>query len=231
MRQILPHLLYKVRVVQAYPMVTRLLLFLLLLGSLSQSLVTAQSKSVFDLNKALQQLEQQIRTGVTIDFSLTSQSNTQPQKGYAWLCGQRFMLSMPDIEVAFDGTTLRIIKQSEGTYTLMTPTEQELLTMNPLAYIRQSSEHYRITQRNSPRGSVVYRFVPKDKGKTLSGINYYEVTFDQQSLAPKCLRLYFDLGEQISYIILKIQPKEHITSQSFTFAPQEYKSLEIVDLR
>ena len=62
-------------------------------------------------------------------------------------------------------------------------------------------------------------------------VKYYEVTFDQQSRAPKRVDLYFDLGEQVSYTIHKIQPKEHISSQSFTFAPQEYKSLEVVDLR
>ena len=65
----------------------------------------------------------------------------------------------------------------------------------------------------------------------LAGVKYYEVTFDQQSQAPKKVDLYFDLGEQVSYTIRKMQAKEHVTSQSFTFAPQEYKSLEVVDLR
>ena len=141
------------------------------------------------------------------------------------------MLSMPDMEVAFDGSTLRIIKQSERTYTLMTPSEQDLTAMNPLAYIQKTSQRFRITERKSPRGTVVYRFVPTQGTNVLAGVKYYEVTFDQQSQAPKRVDLYFDLGEQVSYTIHKIQPKEHITSQSFTFAPQEYKSLEVVDLR
>jgi len=135
------------------------------------------------------------------------------------------------MDVAFDGSTLRIINQSERTYTLMTPSEQDLTAMNPLAYIQKTSQRYRITERKSPRGTVVYRFVPTQGANVLAGVKYYEVTFDQQSRAPKRVDLYFDLGEQVSYTIHKIQPKEHISSQSFTFAPQEYKSLEVVDLR
>lgn len=206
---------------------------LLLCGVLAIAPLEAQRRSVFDLNKALQQFEQQVRRGVAINFTLTSQGQGQvsPQEGYTWLYGRRFMLSTPEMDVAFDGTTLRIINQKERTYTLMTPTEQDLAVMNPLAYLQQATQHYRITERKSPRGTVVYRFVPKSGTEALSGVKYYEVTFDQQSQAPRRVDLYFDLGEQVSYTIQKLQPKERVTSQSFTFAPQEYKSLEVVDLR
>ena len=203
---------------------------LFLCGAFAIAPLQGQRKAVFDLNKALQQFEQQVKKGVAITFTLTSQG-TQPQEGYTWLYGHRFMLSMPGMEVAFDGSTLRIINQSERTYTLMTPSEQDLTAMNPLAYIQQTSQCFRITERKSPRGTVVYRFVPTQGTNVLAGVKYYEVTFDQQSQAPKRVDLYFDLGEQVSYTIHKIQPKVHITSQSFTFAPQEYKSLEVVDLR
>lgn len=206
------------------------LLALFLCGTFAIAPLHGQRKAVFDLNKALQQFEQQVKKGVAITFTLTSQGS-KPQEGYTWLYGRRFMLSMPGMEVAFDGSTLRIINQSERTYTLMTPSEQDLTAMNPLAYIQKTSQRYRITERKSPRGTVIYRFVPTQGTNVLGGVKYYEVTFDQQSQAPKRVDLYFDLGEQVSYTIHKIQPKEHITSQSFTFAPQEYKSLEVVDLR
>lgn len=206
------------------------LLALLLCGSYAIAPLQGQSKAVFDLNKALRQFEQQVTKGVAITFTLTSQG-AQPQEGYTWLYGHRFMLSMPDMEVAFDGTTLRIINQSERTYTLMTPSQQDLTVMNPLAYLQHTAERYRITERKSPRGTVIYRFVPKEGSGALAGVKYYEVTFDQQSLAPQQVCLYFDLGEQVTYTIHKMQPKERITSQSFTFAPQEYKSLEVIDLR
>ena len=189
-----------------------------------------QRKAVFDLNKALQQFEQQVSKGVAITFALSS-PGAPSQEGYTWLQGRRFMLSMPGMEAAFDGTTLRIINQKERTYTLMTPSEQDLTAMNPLAYIQKASQRYRITERKSPRGTVIYRFVAKSGSGPLAGVKYYEVTFDQQSQAPKKVDLYFDLGEQVSYTIRKMQAKEHVTSQSFTFAPQEYKSLEVVDLR
>ena len=215
------------------PFATRLfsaLLALFVCGIFAIAPLQGQRKAVFDLNKALQQFEQQVKKGVAINFTLTAQGS-KPQEGYTWLQGRRFMLSMPGMEVAFDGSTLRIINQSERTYTLMTPSEQDLTAMNPLAYIQQTSQRYRITERKSPRGTVIYRFVAKSGSGPLAGVKYYEVTFDQQSQAPKKVDLYFDLGEQVSYTIRKMQAKEHVTSQSFTFAPQEYKSLEVVDLR
>ena len=206
------------------------LLALLVCSTLAIVPLQGQRKAVFDLNKALQQFEQQVSKGVAITFTLGS-PGAQPEEGYTWLQGRRFMLSMPGMEAAFDGTTLRIINQKERTYTLMTPSEQDLTAMNPLAYIQKASQRYRITERKSPRGTVIYRFVAKSGSGPLAGVKYYEVTFDQQSQAPKKVDLYFDLGEQVSYTIRKMQSKVHVTSQSFTFAPQEYKSLEVVDLR
>lgn len=206
------------------------LLALLLCSALAIVPLQGQRKAVFDLNKALQQFEQQVSKGVAITFTLSS-PGAQPEEGYTWLQGRRFMLSMPGMDAAFDGTTLRIINQKERTYTLMTPSEQDLTAMNPLAYIQKASQRYRITERKSPRGTVIYRFVAKNGSGPLAGVKYYEVTFDQQSQAPKKVDLYFDLGEQVSYTIRKMQSKVHVTSQSFTFAPQEYKSLEVVDLR
>ncbi|MFC2708587.1 MAG: MetQ/NlpA family ABC transporter substrate-binding protein, partial [Porphyromonas asaccharolytica] len=108
------------------------LLALFLCGTFAIAPLHGQRKAVFDLNKALQQFEQQVKKGVAITFTLTSQGS-KPQEGYTWLYGRRFMLSMPGMEVAFDGSTLRIINQSERTYTLMTPSEQDLTAMNPLA--------------------------------------------------------------------------------------------------
>ena len=115
------------------------LLALFLCGTFAIAPLHGQRKAVFDLNKALQQFEQQVKKGVAITFTLTSQGS-KPQEGYTWLYGRRFMLSMPGMEVAFDGSTLRIINQSERTYTLMTPSEQDLTAMNPLAYIQKTSQ-------------------------------------------------------------------------------------------
>lgn len=203
-------------------------LFLLVLPLCAVPL-QAQKSDTFDLQEALSRFEQQIQKGVEISFVMSGTSVQPPQQGYMWLAGVRFTLHVPGILSAFDGKTLRVIDQTERTYTLMTPSQQDLAVMNPLAYLNMPNKHYRIA--SGQQGAVSYRFVPQGNRPVLSGVKHYEVQFDRKSRQPKQVDLYFDSGDQVTYAIRKIQPKEHITAQSFTFAPQEYQALEVIDLR
>lgn len=207
-----------------------LCLLTLLLGV---NTLEAQANKTFDLLDALAKFKSQVESGIEVSFTISTQGLQTGQAdqydGVIWIKGQRFMLNTPELDVAYDGKTLRTINRTEKTFYLSEPTKQELGSLNPLAYINQTDKHYRITKGKQKPGFVTYRFTPTSG--SLSHVQQYEVTFSQQTSRPQQVDLIYGSNQKLSITVKSIRAKQRVSSQSFTFAPQEYKFLETIDLR
>ena len=77
------------------------------------------------------------------DFTLTIAENaTQPLNitGSITVHGEQFLLSALDYDAAYDGSTLYLWQPDTEELTLSTPTEDELLEVNPFLYAKALSD-------------------------------------------------------------------------------------------
>lgn len=102
------------------------------------------------------------------DFTLTMEEDAaQPisYNGNILMRGEQFYLTMWDMEVAYDGTTLYTYMDDAEELTLSTPTRQEITETNPLLFAKAllSSCQVRYGKANNTNGLYVIELVPDNR--------------------------------------------------------------------
>lgn len=99
--------------------------------------VCAYSQSVESvLNTFFDKIEKQV---LVADYTITlTDGITQPlaYQGSVKMKGERFVIDVSDMQIAYDGKTLYTYMDGMDELTLSTPTEEELLSANPLLYAK-----------------------------------------------------------------------------------------------
>ena len=146
------------------------------------------------------------------DFTLTIAADAaQPlnHTGSVTMQGERFRLSIFDMQAAYDGNTLYIYDESTDELTLSHPTEQELLETNPFLYARALSKVCNITERQTSGGQTLITLTPKDQS---IGIQRFTLTLDKDDLP---VRLEIREGKKTTSLTLR-NPKYSTTNATST---------------
>lgn len=135
---------------------------------------------------------------VEADINLTiAEQASQPfsYNGHALVFGTRFTGEIMGYEMAYDGTTLSIWAEDTGELTLSTPSESELMEVNPFLLAREIYKVSRETERIAPDGnSAVITLTPAEgapapQGKTPTRV-VVRVKRDGERWSPVAIELH-----------------------------------------
>lgn len=144
--------------------------------------------------------------------------------GRVTLCGQKFLLTMFDIEAAYDGKTMYMYNADLNELTLSNPTQQELLEANPFLYARALVDVCNITEHANKDGSqTIVTLTPKDQS---AGINRFTLRVRNSDLLP--LSVEIKEGKKQTTLKLK-EPKWVTTKPVYEIKPE--KNTYINDMR
>ncbi len=119
--------------------------------------------------------------------------------GSATMHGNNFHLSLSELEVAYDGQTLYMYQADVNELTLSTPTEEELLDVNPLAFAQALVDNSNVTERPSKDGASVYvTLTPKVQN---TGLQRVVLKLRRQDAMPLSMEIKED--KQNSTVTLK----------------------------
>ena len=134
------------------------------------------------------------------DFTITVAEDVASPMNYPGsltMQGSKFVLSMFNIEAAYDGKTLYMYSPDIDELTLTNPTEQELLEANPFLYAKALVNVCNVTERESGEQTII-TLTPKDQS---IGINRFVVKVRTADLMP--LQLEIKEGKKTSSLKLK----------------------------
>ncbi len=117
------------------------------------------------------------------DFSITIATQAdQPltYKGNIVMHGEHFLLSMGDIEIAYDGSTLYNYSESLNELSLSSPTHEELLQANPLLFAQALADNCEIRQQEV-NGNYIFALIPKEKE---AGVKSFTLHLRKADLMP-----------------------------------------------
>ncbi len=171
-------------------------------------------------------------SGVQIDFSIQSTSNTTPINGTIFIKGDKFRLETPSSITWFDGKTQWSYLVDNQEVNISNPTAEELQSINPYTFIGLYKQGYQ------------YSIGPlkQYKGKSIAEINLqaekprqeiqqatlYLSSNDGQPLFIKIT----DCNENISSIeIISLEKDLNLPENQFVFDRKKYPQAEIIDLR
>jgi len=164
------------------------------------------------------------------DFTLSMAADaTQPLNytGSVTMSGERFKLTILDIQAAYDGKTLYIYQEDNDELTLSYPTEQELLETNPFLYARALSKVCNITEREA-NGSTVITLTPKDQS---IGIQRFTLTMGANNLPA---RLEVKEGKKTTSLVLrnaKYLEGDALKNVKYQLQAADYPTAFVNDLR
>lgn len=135
------------------------------------------------LDKFFQKTEQQ---ALQADFTLTVADNaSQPMtyNGTISMQGERFYLTMWDMEMAYDGTTLYTYTGDTEELTLSTPTEEELKESNPILLAKALAEscQVRYGRNHNTNNKYVIELIPDNKE---AGVQKFVLQLQADNLLP-----------------------------------------------
>lgn len=136
-------------------------------------------------------LDKEQQSLLSTDFSCTMQDEvSQPltYSGHIDMLGEKFILTMLESEVAYDGTTLYMYTPDIDELTLSHPSHDDLLTLNPIMFAKALMP--KCTLRFSPKANqqtaYVIDFTPKDQS---SGIQSFTLRLSRATLVPESITI------------------------------------------
>lgn len=209
---------------------TSLMTLLLILG-LSTTKSLAQSSNNEDI---MLRAERNIYKTCSSQASFTSvyydaqNRELNKQKGTIYLQGDLFRLEYGDILATYDGKTLVHHDDIEETLTISEPTNEELLQINPLHFLRSRGKGFDVQMDKKQKG--IERLIYKPKGK--SNLKQVIIDYRQSDAMPtKVTLLTADKGRiELNLNSFKALNTE-FPANRFTLSKKDYPQSEVVDLR
>ena len=142
--------------------------------------------------------------------------------------GNRFKVTMPDIEVWYNGKDMFTYNKRSQETTVVNPSAEELSESNPLAYVTEASKKYNVSFSTVKKsGKDVLELVPKTKGE----IKRITLTLRKSDYVPEKIVVEPSKGEPVTAEIISFKTGAKITASDFEYPKSKYPKVEIVDLR
>lgn len=163
-------------------------------------------------------------TSVYYDHKGQEQSSV---RGRITLQGESFRLEYGAITAVYANGTLTYYNAEEATLTLSQPTQEELLQINPLHFLRSRGKGYKVETLPASKSTEILGFTPKTK----SEMQRLEVSFLRSSSVPHEAVV---IGKDGSRLVVRIADLKHQSAQPagyFALTAKQFPGCEVVDMR
>ncbi|MDO4692599.1 MAG: outer membrane lipoprotein carrier protein LolA [Porphyromonadaceae bacterium] len=148
-------------------------------------------------------------------------------KGRMTLQGESFRLEYGAITAVYAGGTLTYYNADESTLTISEPTQEELLQINPLHFLRSRGKSYKVEALPASKVAEILSFTPKTKRE----MKRLEVSFLRSTSMPQEAVV---IGKDGSRLVVRIADLKHqslMPSAYFTLSAKQFPGCEVVDMR
>jgi outer membrane lipoprotein-sorting protein len=175
------------------------------------------------------------KKGITAEFFITVENTRDNKKesipGKIWLKGEKFKLSIRDVDTYFDGKTQSVYLKDVQEVTISNPDEEDLKEINPLLLLKSYRAGYKMkfveTFQEGGKLLDVVDLYPEDLKSLHSRIT---ISIEKESMRLHSVRIQ---GKDGINTVLAIKKYDHtvVPDDVFLFNPNEIKGIEVVDLR
>lgn len=209
--------------------ITYILFLLLITVGYAQS--SEQSKQLLDKTYELYQNSK----GTQITFSFIIEENgkvLQQQEGIAKFRGNMFNINLPEIEIWFDGTTQWLLMKPYDEVNISEPTLQETASISPMALLNIYKTGYKLdapqtlTIAGQKHSSILMH--PTSDSNEYKNI---KVVVNNSASTIAQVEITFKNGVKNKINITQYNPNFNFSNTEFVFQRNQYKNIEIIDLR
>lgn len=209
------------------PIILILICLLSSLGGHAQK--DPQARKILDATASVLQKQ----GGFQIKFTATTFQKGQEQgrlSGTMQIKGKKFRLSTPDMTTWFDGKTQWSYLKANEEVNVSNPTDEELQTLNPYAFIALYKKGYDYTMKpTTTYGKAAYEIKLKAENKAQQ-LQTLLLDVEQATQMPLCVRIY-DGQHWVRIAIDSFTARQKFNDEVFRFNAKDYPKAEIIDMR
>ena len=148
-------------------------------------------------------------------------------RGHMYLQGEAFRLEYGTITAVYSAGTLSYYDKAEQTLTHSKPSEEELMQINPLRFLRSRAQGFTSSYVVFSTESALLRFIPKAS----SNVSSILVKFLMSNAQPTRLTFIARDGSRLTAEVGKPVRKPAAPARFFTLSERNYPGCEVIDLR
>lgn len=142
--------------------------------------------------------------------------------------GNKFKVTLPDLEVWYNGKDMYTFNKNSNETTIVTPTAEELSESNPLAYVTSASKTYNVSFSTVKKtGKDVLELTPKNKGE----IKRITLTLRKSDSVPEKIVVEPAGGNPITAEISSFKTAGNLSAADFEYPKSKFPKVEVIDLR
>ena len=165
--------------------------------------------------------------GVEARFSITNSGYSG--SGVIKTSGSKFHVTLPEIEVWYNGKDLYTLNKNTEETTVVYPTLEELAESNPLAYVTGASKQYNVTYSTvKKKDRYVLELTPKKRGGDIKRIT---LTLRKTDYYPEKIVVEPVSGAPVAADIKSFKTGIVSSSNEFEYPKSKFPKYELVDLR
>lgn len=207
-----------------------------LLALIALTGIHAQTKASADVSSTalLERAEKTLyRSGATIlDFStVLKDKNKQVRSetsGKMYLQGDTFRLEYGTITAVYAAGVLTYYDSAEHTLTLSSPSQEELLQINPLIFLRSRAKAFQMKIQGQSATHATVLFRPQ---QTKSNIANIFANFQKSNGVPSSLVFLAKDNTLLTATISRLTHRAAYPSSFFQLSEKSFPGCEVVDLR
>ncbi|MCH5227852.1 MAG: outer-membrane lipoprotein carrier protein LolA [Muribaculaceae bacterium] len=165
--------------------------------------------------------------GVEATFSVYNSGYSG--KGVIKTQGNKYKVTLPDVEVWYNGKDMFTYNKRAAETTLVTPTPEEIAETNPLVYVANARKNYNVSFSTvKKQGKYVLELTPKVKGEEVKRVT---LTLNNSTFSPEKIVVEPKRGNPITMEISSFKTGTNSSVSEFEYPKSKYPNVEIVDLR
>lgn len=150
------------------------------------------------------------------------------EQGTIYLQGEKFRLEYGDIIAVYDGKTMTHHDAGEETLTISQPSNEELLQINPLHFLRSRAKGFGVQSKASKAGVETLVYTPKGK----SNIKQVSIGYRHSDGMPATIQIYSKDNRYITLELKSFKAQSTDYPQTkFELKKSDFPKSELVDLR
>ncbi|WP_329903201.1 LolA family protein [Porphyromonas pogonae] len=163
----------------------------------------------------------------TSKINTPGRSTIEVVNGTLHIQGENFRLEYGDIVAAYSGRLLSYYDSTENTLTMSTPSQDELLQINPLIFLASQGKGYKVVENGQFKGGYSLRFIPIKK----TGVKFFTAQFYSNSSLPGSVNIETTDGSKIDIKLRDVMPGRKYADSVFRLNRSNYPKVEVIDLR
>lgn len=200
---------------------------LLILAFFSVNIVAGQTK--ISAEQVLVKASNNIANSKGTDVKFTIYNSGYSGTGVIKTLGNKFNITLPDVEVWYNGKDLYTYNKRAGETTIVIPTQEELAQTNPLSYVTGASKNYNTSFSTVKKPDrYVIEMLPKNRGDEIKRVT---ITLRSNNYNPEKIVVEPKSGSPITAEINSFKTGISVPADTFEYPKSKYSDVEIVDLR